>query len=229
MVICAMALILCAGQFAAAAVEPGDAAGQPAQAVRGAPEMIHPPAADAAHSSEEGTPGELVPIEPANQRQSLITAVWVVAIFVVLLAILYPTAWKGVLAGLKQREEHIRKDIADAEAARLRAEATLKQYNTQLAAAEQSVRDMIAKAMADGEKMATTIRQKATEEAEQVRVKATADIEAAKKQAIIEIHSQTAELATAIAEKIIRKNLNVDDQRDLGRASLGELQKQSNN
>ena len=158
-----------------------------------------------------------------------VTAGWVVVIFVLLLAVLYPTAWKSVLAGLKQREERIRKDIADAEAARERAEATLKQYNTQLATAEQSVRDMIGKALADGEKLATTIRQKATQEAEQVRVKATADIETAKKQAIIEIHAQTAELATAIAEKIIRKNLNVDDQRELVRASLVELQKQSNN
>lgn len=157
------------------------------------------------------------------------TAIWTIIVFVILLAVLYPTAWKSVLAGLKAREERIRKDIADAEAARSRAEATLKEYNTQLAAAEQSVREMIAKAMADGEKMAATIRMKATEEAEQVRVKATADIEAAKKQAIVEIHSETAELATAIAEKIIRKNLSVDDQRELVRASLAELQKQSNN
>ena len=180
--------------------------------------------ATAALAAEEGGHAQppLIGFDP-------VTATWVVVIFVLLLAVLYPTAWKSVLAGLKQREEHIRKDIADAEAARQRAEATLKQYNTQLAAAEQSVRDMIAKAMADGEKMATTIRQKATQEAEQVRVKATADIETAKKQAIIEIHAQTAELATAIAEKIIRKNLNVDDQRDLVRASLVELQKQSNN
>lgn len=157
------------------------------------------------------------------------TAIWTIIVFVILLAVLYPTAWKSILAGLKAREERIRKDIADAEAARARAEATLKQYNAQLAAAEQNVRDMIAKAMADGEKMAATIRQKATEEAEQVRVKATADIEAAKKQAIVEIHSETAQLATAIAEKIIRKNLSVDDQRELVRASLAELQKQSNN
>ena len=182
------------------------------------------PAALASPAAEEGGHAQ-----PPLIAFDAVTAIWVVVIFVLLLAVLYPTAWKSVLAGLKQREEHIRKDIADAEAARQRAEATLKQYNTQLAAAEQAVRDMIAKAMADGEKMATTIRQKATEEAEQVRVKATADIETAKKQAIIEIHAQTAELATAIAEKIIRKNLNVDDQRELVRASLVELQKQSNN
>ncbi len=175
---------------------------------------------DVAHG-EHGSPN-IMAFDPT-------TAIWTIIVFVILLAVLYPTAWKSILAGLKAREERIRKDIADAEAARTRAEATLKEYNAQLAAAEQSVREMIAKAMADGEKMAATIRMKATEEAEQVRVKATADIEVAKKQAIVEIHAQTAELATAIAEKIIRKNLSVDDQRELVRVSLAELQKQSNN
>jgi F-type H+-transporting ATPase subunit b len=178
-------------------------------------------AAEAAHEGAEATP-PLIGVD-------VVTAVWVVIIFVLLLAILYPTAWRSILAGLKAREERIRKDIADAEAARDKAEATLGQYNAQLAAAEEKVRDMIAKAMADGETMAATIRHKATEEAEQIRVKASADIEAAGKQAIAEIHTQTAELATAIAAKIIHKNLNVDDQRELVRASLAQVQQQSSN
>ena len=44
-------------------------------------------------------------------------ALWVVIIFIVLLVVLYPTAWKNVLAGLKAREERIRNDIAEAEGA----------------------------------------------------------------------------------------------------------------
>src|SRR4051812_4646394 len=64
-------------------------------------------------------------------------ALWVVIIFLALLAILYPTAWKNVLAGLKAREQRIRSDIAEAEATRKRAEQTLAEYNTQLATAEQ--------------------------------------------------------------------------------------------
>ena len=48
----------------------------------------------------------------------MLSALWVVIIFVVMLMILYPTAWRNVLEGLKKREERIRKDIAEAEAAR---------------------------------------------------------------------------------------------------------------
>ena len=163
----------------------------------------------------------LVPIPPS--RDTLITALWVIVIFGIMLAILYPTAWKNVLAGLKAREERIRKDIADAEASRVRAEATLKEYNTQLAAAETRVRDMLAKATADGESIAAGIRTRAQEEAEETRERALRDIEAARVQAVAELQAQAAVLATSVAEKILRRNLNADDQRDLVNQSLAEI------
>lgn len=171
------------------------------------------------------------PHAPGTQKEliefHLPTVVWTVIIFVILLAVLYPTAWKSVLAGLKAREERIRKDITDAEAASAKAHATLAQYNAQLAAAEERVREMIAKATADGERMATTIRQNATVEGEALRQRAAADIEAAKKQAIVEIQGVAAELATSVAAKIIRKNIEPADHRQLVQASLDELQVQS--
>jgi len=83
--------------------------------------------------------------------------------FLVLLAVLYPTAWKNVLAGLKAREERIRKDIAEAEAARAKAEATLREYGAQLAAAEGKVRQMLSAATKDGERIATEIRMRGAE------------------------------------------------------------------
>ena len=175
--------------------------------------------APGAHGPEIDT--RLVPIPPS--RDTVVTSIWVIVIFLVMLAILYPTAWKNVLAGLKAREERIRKDIADAEAARTRAEATLKEYNTQLAAAETRVRDMLAKASADGEAIAAGIRTRAQQEAEETRDRAMRDIDAARDQAVAELHSQAAVLATSVAEKILRRNLNADDQRDLVNRSLAEI------
>jgi F-type H+-transporting ATPase subunit b len=153
-----------------------------------------------------------------------IQALWVLIIFVVLLAILYPTAWKNVLAGLKAREQRIRQDIAEAENARARAEATLKEYNAQLATAESKVRDMIAGAVTQGERVAEGIRAKAVAEAEESRQRTLREIEAARKQALAEIYERAAELSTGIAEKILKRNINADDQRDLVRQSLEQLQ-----
>jgi len=119
---------------------------------------------DAATGGHEGHKQyELLP--NAKDPQTWWAAVWVLIIFVVLLAVLYPTAWKNVLAGLKAREDRIRKDIADAEAARARAEATLREYNTKLATAEGQIREMLSKATADAEKIATSIRMQAQHEA----------------------------------------------------------------
>ena len=145
-------------------------------------------------------------------------------IFAVLLAVLYPTAWKSVLAGLKAREQRIRNDIAEAEASRAKAEATLREFNTQLATAEQRTRDMLAKATVDGEKLATSIRMNAQAEAEEIKERANREIEATRDAALREIYEKTADLATSVAEKIIRRNLNANDQQDLVRQSLDQLQ-----
>lgn len=164
------------------------------------------------------------PADPASWYQAL----WVLIIFVIMLAVLYPTAWKNVLAGLKAREERIRKDIADAEAGRLKAEATLKQFNDQLATAQAKVNEMMSQAAADAEKLAAGIRMRAQQEAEEIKEKAIADIDASRDQALTEIYEQTANLSTSIAEKILRRNLNADDQRDLVNESLKQLQSLQN-
>ena len=179
-------------------------------------------ASTASHTGHTEMDERLVPIPPSHD--TIATAVWVLVIFVVMLAILYKTAWKNVLAGLKAREQRIRKDIADAEAARAKAEATLREYNAQLATAEGKVREMISAAAIEGERISTQIKMQAQQECETAKERATKDIETAKKQAIQEIYAEAANLSTNIAEKILRRNLNADDQRDLISRSLEQLQ-----
>ena len=179
-------------------------------------------AADDEHAGGSHT-GTLLPEHPASS-ETIMQAVWVIIIFVVMLAVLYPTAWKNVLNGLKAREERIRRDIAEAEAARADAEATLREYNSQLSTAENKVREMLNNATTEGERIAAGIRTHAQQEAEEIKEKAMRDIDAAGKQATQEIYNQAATLSTTIAEKILRRNLNADDQRELVNQSLEQLQ-----
>ena len=151
------------------------------------------------------------------------SAIWILGIFLVLVVVLYKTAWKHVLAGLNAREERIRSDIASAEAARAKAEASLKEFNTQLATAEKKAGDLMSQAAVDAEKIATSIKMRAQHEAEEIKERAVKEIEAAKQAAMTEIYEQTAELATSVAEKIIRRSLTASDQRDLVAQSLDEL------
>lgn len=153
-----------------------------------------------------------------------IPALTSLVVFILLLVVLGKFAWGPIAAGLKAREDKIRKDIADAEAARARAEGTLKEYTAKLADTERTVREMIAKAAADAEGVAQSIRTRAQQESEETKEKAIKEIDAARVAAVREVYDQAAVLATNIAEKILRRNLNADDQRDLVAQSLEQLQ-----
>jgi F-type H+-transporting ATPase subunit b len=182
---------------------------------------LSPALAGAAEAAGEGA-GATSPLY--SPSQGAITGVATIVIFALLVAVLGKYAWAPILTGLKAREEKIRKEIADAEAARAKADAALRQYNEQLASAEQKVRDMLSKATQDAENLATQIRTRAQQESEETKERALKDIDAARDQALSDIYQQTADLATRVAEKIIRRNLNADDQRELVNQSLSELQ-----
>ena len=175
-------------------------------------------AADA-HGGEEGSGSPIT-----SARDGLITAFTTIIIFLILVTVLGKFAWGPIAGGLKAREDKIRKDIKDAEDARDRAEKTLSEYNQRLATAEQQVRDLISKAQADAEKIATNVRMQAQQDSEEIKERATRDIDAARKQAMIEFREYAATVATSAAEQILRRNLNADDQRDLVNRSLDQLQ-----
>lgn len=180
--------------------------------------------AGSAMAQEEAKPPLLPPLTGPGSEQTYMQAVWVVIIFVILLAVLYPTAWKNVLEGLKKREERIRGDIAAAEVARSKAEATLGDYNKQLATAQEQVKQILSTAATDAERIASGIRAHAQQDAEEIKERALKEIETSKQAAITEIHDLAANLSTSVAEKILRRNLNADDQRDLVQESLRQLQ-----
>jgi F-type H+-transporting ATPase subunit b len=186
-----------------------------------------PAAAEAGKGHEivhEGSGIEEAPELIRGPDAGLVTSLTTLIVFVVLLLVLTKYAWGPIATGLKAREDKIRNDIADAEAARKRAAETLEQYNKQLATAEQQVRDILTRAAADAEKIATSVKMQAQQEAEEIKERATKDIDAARKQALADIYAQAAELSTNIAAKILRRNLNADDQRDLVNSSLDQLQ-----
>ncbi len=183
----------------------------------------HSATAEKAHS-DHGEGAEETPQLIRGPDAGLVTAITTLIVFGALLAVLGKYAWGPIAAGLKAREDKIRQDIADAEAARKRAQETLEQYNTQLATAEQQVRDILAKASADAEKIATNLQMQAQQEAEEIKERANRDIDAARKSALNDIYAQAAELSTNIASKILRRNLNPDDQRDLVNSSLEQFQ-----
>lgn len=183
-----------------------------------------PGAVDNAHKTADAhaPAGDPQLVKPINE--GLITAITTLVVFLGLVVVLGKFAWGPIASGLQAREEKIRGDIKDAEEARARAEGTLKQYQQQLAAAEAQVRDLIAKAQRDGEQIATNIKMKAQQDAEEIKEKANKEIDSAKGAAVREVYQSAADLSTNIAEKILRRNLNPQDQADLINKGIEEFQ-----
>jgi len=163
--------------------------------------------------------------EPGLLDINFYSAVWVLISFILLLIILKKAAWKNLLDSLKGREERIRNDIKQAEEARAKAEAALKEHMAKLAGAEAQVRDIIAKGAADAEKIAASIKAQAQADAEAEREKSRKDIADATRDAMRQVYEKTADLATNVAAKIIKRELKPQDQQDLVDETIGQIEK----
>ena len=162
------------------------------------------------------------PLKPFSA--GFITALTTLVVFGLLVWLLSIYAWGPIVAGLQAREDKIRTDIEEAERARAEARRQQAEYAAQMEGAEQRVRQMIDRAQLDGHQLAKRIRDEAEADAKQIKERTTREIDAARQQAVADVREQAATLSVAIAEKILRRNLNEGDQQELVRASLDQME-----
>ena len=180
-------------------------------------DAVHGVASDEAHGQG---PGLLSP--------DLGTAVWTIVLFVVLVAVLGRFVWPSVLKGLQDRENKIRQDLEDAQAAVRQADETLQQYQTRLAKAQAEAKVIVDQSRTDAEKVGQQIKGDVQRQIDQMRQRATGEIRAAKEQAVHEVYQQVAALSTNIASRILHREIRPEDQQQLIDVSLDELRAKSN-
>jgi len=145
------------------------------------------------------------------------------SMFLILFAVLTKFVWPTILAGLKAREEKQAHDLTAAERAAAEAKQALEDNKAQLAEARREAQKMIDESRGEAEKLAASLRAQAELEIAQMKDRAAADIRAAKETALTEIYGQTAELSTQIAARILKREINANDQQSLVDESLQEL------
>lgn len=203
--------------FVASRVQ-AQAAGGDATTVHNVQATAAVPAAAAEHADAHG----------AHEQPSLVdinagTLIFTILVFVVLLFILRATAWKPILSGLKSREQAIREGLEAAAKAKSEAEKTAKELETKIAEVQRQGAQALAQAKADAIKLAENIRQQAETEAAALKERTLNEIDAAKQQALTEINTHAADLGTAVARKILQREVRVEDQHRLVEDSLNEL------
>ena len=155
-------------------------------------------------------------------------ALWTIGVFVILMMVLRLTAWKPILAGLNQREEFIRKSLADAKHEREQAERLLADYTAKLAGAKEQAAEIVEEGRRDGEETRRRIQAEAGTEAEAIVERAKRDIGLARDEAVRQLHEEAIVLATTIAGKMIRRELSAADHQALLDESLAELGRMNN-
>ena len=161
--------------------------------------------------------------EPNILKTEFPLAIFTVVVFLGLMGVLGRFAWKPLIAALHNREEHLEHVLLETERARNESEQLLAEHQRRLAAAEDQVRALIDEARKNATSAADEIIKKAQAESEASKVRAERDIGSARDQALNEIWSKTADLAVAVAGKVLKKSMNEDDHKRLVESAIAEL------
>lgn len=143
--------------------------------------------------------------------------------FIVYCAVLRVGAWGPLRNGLNERERRIRQDIADAEANRIKSESLIAEREAKLATVHEEVRELLAEARRDADRMRQDIVATAQAEAEATRKRAIADIERSRDQALAELFDFVSTNVIGATERVIGRSLNDGDQTRLVSQALSEM------
>lgn len=152
--------------------------------------------------------------------------IWTIVTFLTLLALLTKFAWKPLLAALDERQERIRTSLDEAKRAseemeRLRRESAeiIRQAHVEAAGIVSSIR-------VDAERLREDTKMKARSEAAAIVAAAERQIQAEALRARQEVRREAVDLSVAIASKLLRRNISVEDNRVMIDDMIGSLGRQ---
>ncbi|MCL4838221.1 MAG: F0F1 ATP synthase subunit B [Thermoanaerobaculia bacterium] len=155
-------------------------------------------------------------------------AIWTLVIFLLVVLFLGKFAWGPLLKGLQSREEFIRSSLETAKRDREAAEARLQEYEAKLAAARTEAAGIVEEARRAGETLRRRLQDEAQAESRQTVERARRDISLATETAKRELHDYAGELAVAIAERVLGREIDRADHERLVAESIEEISRSGN-
>lgn len=142
--------------------------------------------------------------------------------FSILLILLSKFAWNPLMDMLKQREEHITQQVEQAEKASEEAQVYLEQNKQAMQNAQQEIQQLLTNAELQAKNEKEKMIADAKHQAEQLKINAKQDIENEKQRAISQINKEVANLSIAIASKLMKKEMTLQDQQNYVQNILAE-------
>jgi len=172
--------------------------------------------------------GHLERLEPYKEFDVLAVlrydlGLWTIVVFLALFFILSKVAWGPMLEGLQKREQTIRSAVEEAKEARKETERVRAEFKAEMEKAYAEIPRMMDEARRDAQALAEEMRAKAQADIQTERQRLRREIDMARDQALQELWNRTADLATLVSSKAIRRSLSEDDHRRLVDDALTEL------
>ena len=141
---------------------------------------------------------------------------WMVVIFGVVFFILARFGFPVITRMVEKRTDHIRESLAAAEKARLSLESLAAEQQKILDRTHAEQEKMLQEASRTREEIISRAKEEAQAESDKIMQKVREEISAEKEAALSDIRAQVSGLSVAVAEKILRKQLESDtEQLDL--------------
>ncbi|KRN66612.1 F0F1 ATP synthase subunit B [Pediococcus cellicola] len=148
-------------------------------------------------------------------------------VFIILMWVIKIVAWGPVTKMMQERADRISNDIDSAEKSRQDAEQLAKKREEALKSSHAEATTIVADARDNGKKQREQIVTNAQQEAQTLKQNAQKDIEQERKDALKGAQNDVASLSIEIASKIIQKELNAQDQKQLIDSYIEGLGKQN--
>jgi F-type H+-transporting ATPase subunit b len=154
--------------------------------------------------------------------------IWTLVVFLLLLFVLSKFAWKPMMQGLEHRERAIQTARQEAEQAREEAAHLRAQFEEQMRKANDQARELLDEARRAAERTTTEMVAEARKKIQAEHERIQHEMRLEHDQALRDIQTQAAQLATLVSSKVIRRHLNPDDHRQLVDEALAELRQVDN-
>lgn len=147
--------------------------------------------------------------------------IWTVLIFVLVLVALARFAWPNIIGAVEKREEHIRELLAAAERDRAESASLADEQRRLVEETRARVQEALNESRSTGEKMRAELLEQARREHDDLLTRARAEIANERAAMLEQVRRDSVDVAMAAAERLVRKNLDSDDNRRLVTEYLG--------
>lgn len=166
-------------------------------------------------AAEGETPGLLTP--------NIGLTFWTIVVFLIVLAVLSKFAFPKILGAVEAREAHLRELSEGAERDRAAAAALVAENQRILDDTRARVQEAINESRTSAERIRADMLAETRREQEAMIERARRDIQAERESALEAVRREAVDVSMRAAERLVRRNLDAEDNRRLVREYLGQV------